>query len=229
MMMSPECFYETKLKGKTPEEIARKIRGLKRKIGHLKRILEAPYNIKSITVCPDESIQLYYTRLYLKRAIAAYEEAGGTYVPNRNEQRAATFEAAIPMITKIVFSIGGFFEGYDTYTFLFAEKCIRRQISHAQVPGALVERVYADSNYPFTKEEFLEKFRDIHMGEWHKAYSNPGICDGAGWDITIEYADGRTTQYDGYNAFPFSFNQFCELVEYEEESEEEPENDCDDE
>ena len=37
MMISPECYYENELKGKTPEQILTVIRSLKRKIAKLKR------------------------------------------------------------------------------------------------------------------------------------------------------------------------------------------------
>lgn len=227
MMISPEYFYENELKGKTPEEIAKKIRGLKRKIGHLKRLIEHPdYCTDFVIICPDENVQLYYTRLYLKRAIVAFEEAGGTYVLNKNEQRVAAFDATIPMITKIVFSIGGF-DGRTIHTITFDGLYVKLEKQERGFP--VLDIFELDPPPPLTKEEFLEKFRDIHMGEWHKEYFNRNVLDGTQWNITIEYADGQTVRYGGSNAFPFSFNQFCELVEYEEESEEEPENDCDDE
>ncbi len=228
MMISPDCFYEKELKGKTAEEIAKKIRGLKRKIGHLKKLIGHPdHSTEAIIICPDESVQLHYTRLYLKRAITAYEEVGGTYVPNRNEQRVAAFDAAIPMIKKIIFSIGGFFDGYTIHTITFDGNYVKLEKQKDRAPGLAIFEL--DPPPPLTKEAFFEKLRDIHMGEWHKAYCNPWICDGTQWDITIEYVDGRTARYDGNNAFPFSFNQFCELVGYDEKSEDEPENECDDE
>ncbi len=227
MMISPDCFYEKELKGKTAEEIAKKIRGLKRKIGHLKKVIEkADFFTRPTSADPAESVQLYYARLYLDRAIAAYEEAGGVYQRNRTEQRVAAFDASIPMITKIVFSIGGFFEGYETYTCIFIEDCVKLRIVHSLIPEELNG---TESDYSLTKEEFLKTLRGIHMGEWHKSYFNPYVCDGVQWDIAIEYTDGRTTRYDGINAFPFSFDQFCKLVGYDEKSEDEPEDECDDE
>ena len=42
MMICPETFYETKLKGKTTAEIMTVIRGLKQEIGRLKNIAEHP-------------------------------------------------------------------------------------------------------------------------------------------------------------------------------------------
>ena len=42
MMMSPEAYYESELKGKTKEQILSVIRSLKYQIGSLKNCLEAP-------------------------------------------------------------------------------------------------------------------------------------------------------------------------------------------
>ena len=43
MMISPEGYYEMKLQGKSVEDIAKKIRGLKNEIGHLKKAIEAQH------------------------------------------------------------------------------------------------------------------------------------------------------------------------------------------
>lgn len=214
MMTSPDIFYEHELKGKTPEKIAIKIRSLKREMGHLKKMIEHPDYNHMVKTCPGEDVRLYFTRLYLDRAIAAYQEAGGIYQLNKNEQRVAAFDKSIPMIKKIVFSIGGFFGGYTNYTLVIGKDCVRRWVAKSRCSSEPENR-NVESEYPFTKEEFFKKFRDIHMGEWHKHYFEH-MCDGMQWEITIEYADGRKVEYDGSNASPFSFDQFCELVECEE-------------
>ena len=43
MMISPESYYEIALKGKTPQEIMKEIRSLKKEINRLKRALEDPW------------------------------------------------------------------------------------------------------------------------------------------------------------------------------------------
>lgn len=131
MMISPESYYEMELKGKSAEDIAKKIRGLKNEIGHLKKVLERPvYKIKPV-ICPDERTRLWCTRLYLERAIAAYEEAGGTYQPSKAEQRAAAFDATISSIARIIFSIGGFFGGFETRTITLTDDHMRLDIEHS--------------------------------------------------------------------------------------------------
>ena len=72
MMVSPEWYYEDKLKGKTAEQIKKEIRSLKRKIGHLKKVVADPRNyIEEWCICPDPQVQLEMHSLYLERAIEA--------------------------------------------------------------------------------------------------------------------------------------------------------------
>lgn len=223
MMISPESYYEMDLKGKSAEDIAKKIRSLKNEIGHLKKAIESPDYGTEPVIHPDERTRLWCSRLYLKRAIAAYEEAGGTYTPSKAEQRAAAFDAAIPTITKIIFSIGGFFGGRETRTITLAEDHLQLYVEHSFIPAPTNLDIEPDR--PMTKEAFLDGLRDIHIGEWRRYYdaSDYGVyvLDGTHWELTIEYADGRKVEHRGDNAYPFSFDRFCELIGHEEETEDE--------
>ena len=79
MMISPETYYEMNLKGKSQEEIMKKIRSLKIKIGQLKRSIENTDDMV-LEVFPSKQTRLKCDWDYLERAIQAYEEAGGEYV-----------------------------------------------------------------------------------------------------------------------------------------------------
>ena len=71
MMIGSEGYYAEGLKGLPAEEIAKKIRGLKNEIGHLKKTIEHPdYGTEPI-MCPDEHTRLWCNRLYLERAMSA--------------------------------------------------------------------------------------------------------------------------------------------------------------
>ena len=73
MMVAPEWYYEDKLKGKTAEQIKKEIRSLKRKIGHLKKVVANPQDhMEEWGICPGPQVRLEMYGLYLQKAIAAY-------------------------------------------------------------------------------------------------------------------------------------------------------------
>ena len=115
MMISPESYYEEYLKVKTKEQIMTAIRGLKQEIGRLKNSMENPHGGIKTVMHPSEDTRLHWTREYLDKAKQAYGEAGGTYTLSKSEEKAADFNANMESISKITFSIGGFFGGYRNY------------------------------------------------------------------------------------------------------------------
>jgi hypothetical protein len=71
-MISPEEFYERRLKGKTLVQINGEIRKLKHEILRLSRIVNRP-DYRS-TMDPAEDVQLICCQEYLSRAIQARNE-----------------------------------------------------------------------------------------------------------------------------------------------------------
>ena len=227
MMISPETYYESSLKGKTKEEVLTKIRGLKKTIGHLKRVIESPEYGSTEIIQPDEQTQLWCSRLYLARAIQAYEDAGGKYEPSKQEMQAIAFDKAIPDISKITLEIGGFFGGYETRTIQLHGNQLHLQVEHTIMRKPSDFDIEPDC--PLTKEDFVEGLREVHIGEWHHSYNNWNVVDGTQWELTVEYNDGRKLSFNGSNAYPFSFNRLCELMGFDESDEDEEEDDEDEE
>ena len=77
MMISPEAYYEMCLKGRSPEEILRQIRSLKKEISSLKRSLEENTGKAEPVVFPSPLTRISCSRDYLEMAKRAYEAAGG--------------------------------------------------------------------------------------------------------------------------------------------------------
>ena len=120
MMISQETYYEMNLKGKSQEEIMKKIRSLKIQIGQLKRSIENADDIVC-EVFPGRQTRLKCYRDYLERAIQAYEEAGGEYVRSKAEQKDHDFNDALDSMSQLMFTIGGFFCGHETRTFTVSD------------------------------------------------------------------------------------------------------------
>ncbi len=214
MMISPEGYYEIYLKGKTQEQIMSTIRGLKNEIGHLKSVMEHPDYGKEVIMIPSESTHLWCTRLYLKRAKKALIETGGTYTPSQAELKAQDFEENIPYITKIIFSIGGFHGGYETYTIDLTSEQLRMDLEHSFILKP--SNFFIEPDYPMSKEEFLDKLCELHIGEWRRCYTTKRfgyeVLDGTHWDLEIHFSNkNKPFKVYGDNAYPYNFNEFQEL------------------
>ena len=127
MMIHPEGYYEMFLKGKTQQEVQKEIRSIKSHINSLKKEIEDPQG-NEMLILPTPLTRLKMNREYLARAIQAYEEAGGVYIPTKAEQKSAEFDQALDSLSKLVFSIGGYFNGYETRTFTVREDRIMLEI-----------------------------------------------------------------------------------------------------
>ena len=205
MMGSPEEFYEYQLKGKTEGQVLTKIRSLKREIKRLIRILEHPDYVCEI--CPSEEVQLMCNREYLSVAKRALAEAGGTYKPTRSELKAMAFEENIPYISRVVLSVGGFTMGYDKRVV---------EISDDQVHLFAEKFPISDGSeeiaHDLTKTEFLDFIRDLHIGEWRRAYDlyryGMAVMDGVQWELTLNFSNGhKAVTYHGDNAYPYNFRE----------------------
>ena len=215
MMICPETFYEMHLKGKTAEEIMTEIRKLKREIGRLKNVMEHPEYV--CTMHPSEDVRISCSRDYLKRAIEAYSKAGGEYVPSAAEKKAMDFDQNIPHISKIEFTIGGFFEGFRTSTYIVEGDKI-----HANFVLPLTDPLTDTSDSELegiSMDFFYHELYELHIGEWRKTYDTKRfgytVCDGTQWHLEIYFSnDHKPVKISGSNSYPYNFNRllnfFCE-------------------
>jgi len=213
MMISPDAYYEEHLKGKTTDEIMSAIRGLKREIGHLKRTIENPNYI--CTMHPSERVRLSCTREYLERAKAALMEAGGVYTPSQKEIRAEIFDSNIDAISKVIFSIGGYFDGYETRIYTILEEKLIADVEHSLIlkPSNIDEPMICE----LEKEDLLEGIRRLHIGEWLRNYSprrwNMVVLDGTQWSLEIRFSNGcKTVKIAGDNDYPYNFDELQDLL-----------------
>lgn len=228
MMISPERYYEEYLKGKTAEQIMTVILGLKKEMGHLKNTMEHPDYGEQPIMYPSESTRLWCTRLYLERAKEVLAEAGGTYVPSQEELKAADFDDNIPAISSLVFSIGGFFGGYETRTYTLGADYLQMDVDHSIILKPI--NFYIEKDYPCGKDEFIEGLRELHIGEWRKYYDlrcfGYMVLDGTQWELGIYYSNGhKPVKMSGDNAYPYNFDLFQELLGIEPDIEEEEADD----
>lgn len=223
MMISPESYYEMNLKGKTAEQIMSAIRGLKNEIGHLKNVMEHPDYGSEPIMCPSESTRLWCTREYLERAKIALAEAGSVYKPSQSELKTIEFENNLSAISKIVFTIGGYFGGYETREISLDCGDLQVNVQHS-LPIEPEETAV-----PYGKDEFMDELSRLHIGEWRGSYSPERfgyvVLDGTQWELEIHYNNGaKPFKSHGTNSFPYNFNEFQELLGIDTSTEDNDEN-----
>lgn len=227
-MISPESYYEMNLKGKTAEQIMSAIRGLKKEIGHLKNVMEHPDYGSDVIMCPSESTRLWCTREYLERAKIALAEAGGEYKPSQSELKAIEFDNKLSAISQIVFTIGGYFAGYETRTISLDGGDLQVNVQHSL--SIEPEEPTAEFILPLDKDEFLDELSRLHIGEWRSSY-NPErfgymVLDGTQWELVIHYNNGvKPFESHGSNSFPYNFDEFQELLGIDTSVDEDEEED----
>ena len=203
MMMSPEWYYEKNLKGKSEKEIRR----LKRNI--------ADNSFETEEMSPSQPTQLKYHRKYFDRALQALQEAGGQYIPTKAEQQSQSFDAALDGIQKLVFSIGGYFGGYETRTYTVSEDKVMLDMEHSFILKPSNLPIYS----PLTKTELINGLKELHIGEWKKKYIDPYVLDGTQWELELFFDDRKPVKISGSNDFPYNFDDLLELLGIDEEDE----------
>ena len=214
MMINPETYYAMNLKGKSQEEIMKKIRSLKIQIGQLKQSIENTDDMV-LEVFPSRLTRLKCDRDYLERAIQAYEEAGGEYVRSKAEQKDHDFNEALDSMSQLMFTIGGFFCGQETRTFTVSDDQVFVDVEKTMI--SMDKEEYG----PYRKEEFISGIKALHIGEWKRTYNALLVMDGTQWELDIYYNNGRRpTKISGSNAYPYNFDDLKEFLEVEMEDEE---------
>ena len=212
MMISPETYYEEYLKGKTPEEILKAIRRLKREIARLKNIAEHPDYVCEMH--PSESVRIFCSYDYLERAKLALKESGVEYQPTKSELKAMDFDENIPNISKIIFSIGGFCCGEELVEVDIDETTAKLKYAHSHIP---VMPDDFDKTETIDKASFLEEFKQLHIGEWRKNYNTKRfgytVLDGIQWELEIHYSnDKKPVKIYGDNTYPYNFARLKDLL-----------------
>ena len=214
MMISPVTFYEENLKGKSEREILAVIRSLKQRIGRLKNIMEHPDYVQ--TICPGEDVQIMCNYMYLDRAIQALEEVGGTYTPSQAELRAEKFNANLPHVCRVEFSINGYFTGYEEKTYIIDDDTVTTEVSRAcyTKPADALDCDDAEMD----KDTLIEGLADLYIGEWRREYDpkrfDIAVCDGFTWYLNIYFSNGaRPVKIDGCNDYPYNFSRLLELFD----------------
>ena len=212
MMISPESYYEEYLKGKTKEEIGRRIRRLKQEIGHLKRIIEsAAYEEPEWDYKPGPDTRIACDYEYLDCAIRAFEEAGGTYIPSKAESLKKEFDERLRYLQKfglITSSTGTEFEYY--YVEMRNGNPWFKYTNSNMIGDEIVYDELTEA--PFDADSFFAMVRKTRMGTWKKRTIVKDRKDG--WKINMIFSDREKEQtLIGIGYYPWSYNYLVDFFE----------------
>ena len=208
-MLDVEEYYKYNLQGKSVQQILSTIRGLKRKMGYLKKIMENPdkgLNLEQV----EKELQL--NREYFEKAKEALIEAGGTYIPSRAEQRAAAFDDDISLISHMVLYVGSLAGGFDIRSYILDDTGLYLKTTYVTGEGIKQEYVVENTR---TKEDFFNEIKALHIGEWpysHRSVSYDYNFDKIKWYLEIHFRTGkRSVKLNSDNFESYNFHQLLKL------------------
>lgn len=213
MMISPKTYYELYLKDKSEKEVLTVIKKLQREIKKLKDVMEKPNY--SPTMKPDESTQLWCTRLYLEQAKQTLQSIGGTYIPSKEELKVKLFNENIPSINLIEYYSVNVTDGITIKNVSFDEKKVLIKSSYLHNSKPVIQSI-------IDRDEFLDELRAIDLGEWKSRYNNheenSNSFNGTDWYLIIHYNNGtKSKKIRGFNAYPYNFDELLELLDLEDD------------
>lgn len=203
-MISPQGYLERYIKGKSAEEVRKKIRSCERTIAKMQRELTTTTG-DEVVVQYGQATIMSMEREYLQQATDYLVSIGAEYTPSPRAKNDKEFNDKLDRIVSLEFGYGGF-TGYDTYNFIFWGCNI--SITHTK------HNPYMGNLAKFTvdKQDFLERLKEIHIGEWKKHYIDQYICDGTQWKLEVLFNDGTKNYSGGSNKFPFNFDMLENLI-----------------
>ena len=214
MLIAPESYYETEVKGKSISHIKAEIRRLRREFNEDRQLAEETSHSEVFMEKPSYSMRAQFDLEYLEKAKQALIEAGGVYVPTKAEERNKQFNAKVKTITNIHISYGGFWDGFECRNLFFDKRSVFIQSYKMPLEGEYQSfKIY--QHYMDTSR-FLKEIELLNLGDWKKYYCND-ILDGTEWTLELTFSNGKVKKFCGCNAFPYNFDKLIALLDPEEE------------
>ena len=127
----------------------------------------------------------------------------------KSKKVGKSFLGHLLSIKAVIFSIGGYFNGYEVTTVRFHADTTIYTTEHPFPPNEMDPNIREG----ITKAAFLEQFQALHIEDWNTEYMDDSVMDGTQWDLTIQFSDGhKPIEVGGSNAYPPNFNALQELM-----------------
>lgn len=103
------------------------------------------------------------------------------------------------VVTGIVFSEGGYFDGHDQVEIITTDG--KHTSTYTHFPDAIEPCVKEISNIQW-KRLMDTLFKRLCIHEWKQRYVDPYVCDGTQWELELKLTRGRHYTIYGSNDFP---------------------------
>ncbi|GAP02773.1 hypothetical protein FPFC_022230 [Fructobacillus pseudoficulneus] len=141
-------------------------------------------------------------------------DRGGAYPLSQVELLDELFQQKVPLISKIQVEAFGYFAGLRRDTFKIQGEDVLAKTEYRSMAelASRIQREETDQRV-MGKDEFLEKIRKMHLGEWRFYYTQPEIMDGTQWSIDVYFNQGEDViNYHGSNAYPSNIAEFSKFL-----------------
>lgn len=157
----------------------------------------------------EDMIQLNGLRRRLSLSVCNYKLAGGQYTATAKERDSKLFDAKVSNIS--MFRLEVVCPG------------VRDVFRYVREGDSFVFKGTTDfdkfSNYRdqvvriMSSEEFENKLRELHIGEWEPYYmgSSYVLNRGLNWKLLIRYEDATEVFKCGYGAFPYNYEDLMSI------------------
>ena len=149
------------------------------------------------------------------RAEEIFEQDKWKYMFPESESVDKAFNEMLNNLQSIMINIGGFFGGHELgMVVVDGDKVVSSQ---ADYRFELQKEAGVSQNQKVVpvkmkKEEFIQRLKELHVGEWANSYCKPYVLDGTQWELEIKFNDGLKRRITGSNEYPKNFPELLKLL-----------------
>ena len=214
MQISPKWHRAEDLLGMSREDAQNEINDIVREITRIQKELEMtslndhmmPYHI------PTREGSLGMRRYELNVIREYFKLQRWEYEPTKIEIADQKFNDRLRYLQSIEIEFSGNTYGNEIRKITFDNEKIHVDRSFTinfPCPNE-TDRKFFDG---MTKKKLLEKLTRLHIGGWKRKYKNSWNSNDSQWSVVFKYSDGKERKFEGFNRYPYDFDNFLKLIE----------------
>ena len=206
MLITPECYRDTYLKGKDAEGVRMEIDALRKGIENLKKRMESPAAVFDESARPGPDAELASAREYLAVAKKTFFALTAKTCESEEEMAAEFINERLESVREIDLTIGDYLSMRYSLSVGAQESTLKVSELHGDELEVKMETAHV-----------LEALRSLRIGEWRDTYLPEhygcSMADAEKWHVRIEMNDGGAPLFfDGIGVYPYNFKAFCHLM-----------------